>query len=131
MLLSMFARRASLSVVPLLTALLTFFSVSAIAQDTGPDAADAAGTAILAGILGGKQRMLVDVRDSELSRDSETLVQFIELAILPVAAGLEGLNVTRHLGHQPGLFKLCAHIGRDLLHHITCFALERDEPSDD
>lgn len=56
------------------------------------EAADSAGAAILAGLLGGKQRMLVDVRDSELSRDPETLVQFIELAILPVAAGLEGLQ---------------------------------------
>ena len=56
------------------------------------DAADAAGAAILAGLLGGKQRMLVDVRDSELSSDPETLVQFIELAILPVAAGLEGME---------------------------------------
>lgn len=60
------------------------------------DAADAAGAAILAGMLGGKQRMLVDVRDAELSRDPETLVQFIELAILPVAAGLEGLTSTRN-----------------------------------
>lgn len=60
------------------------------------DAADAAGAAILAGLLGGKQRMLVDVRDSELSRDAETLVQFIELAILPVAAGLEGLRSNRN-----------------------------------
>jgi hypothetical protein len=60
------------------------------------DAADAAGAAILAGMLGGKQRMLVDVRDAELSRDSEILVQFIELAILPVAAGLEGLRTTRN-----------------------------------
>lgn len=55
------------------------------------DAADAAGAAILACMLGGKQRMLVDVRDAELSRDPEILVQFVELAILPVAAGLEGL----------------------------------------
>jgi hypothetical protein len=60
------------------------------------DAADAAGAAILAGLLGGKQRMLVDVRDSELSRDAETLVNFIELAILPVAAGLEGLKSSRN-----------------------------------
>ena len=60
------------------------------------DAADAAGAAILAGMLGGKQRMLVDVRDAELSRDPETLVQFIELAILPVAAGLEGLKSRRN-----------------------------------
>lgn len=60
------------------------------------DAADSAGAAILAGMLGGKQRMLVDVRDAELSRDPETLVQFIELAILPVAAGLEGLKSTRN-----------------------------------
>lgn len=60
------------------------------------DAADSAGAAILAAMLGGKQRMLVDVRDAELSTDSETLVQFIELAILPVAAGLEGLKSTRN-----------------------------------
>jgi hypothetical protein len=60
------------------------------------DAADAAGAAILAGMLGGKQRMLVDVRDAELSRDPETLVQFVELAILPVAAGLEGLRSARN-----------------------------------
>lgn len=60
------------------------------------DAADAAGAAILAAMLGGKQRMLVDVRDAELSSDPETLVQFIELAILPVAAGLEGLQSTRN-----------------------------------
>jgi hypothetical protein len=50
------------------------------------DAADAAGAAMLAG----KLRMLVDVRDSELNTNPDTLVQFIELAILPVAAGLEG-----------------------------------------
>lgn len=56
------------------------------------EAADAAGIAILAGMLGGKQRLLVDVRDADLSRNPETLVQFIELAILPVAAGLEGLS---------------------------------------
>jgi hypothetical protein len=60
------------------------------------DAADAAGAAILAGMLGGKQRMLVDVRDADLSRDPDVLVQFLELAILPVAAGLEGLKSTRN-----------------------------------
>ncbi|KAL3935302.1 MAG: hypothetical protein SGBAC_009158 [Bacillariaceae sp.] len=60
------------------------------------DAADAAGSAILAGLLAGKKRMLVDVRDAELSTDLETLVQFIELAILPVAAGLEGLESSRN-----------------------------------
>ena len=59
------------------------------------DAADAAGASILAGMLGGKQRMLVDVRDAELA-DGETLVQFVELAILPVAAGMEGLRSTRN-----------------------------------
>ena len=56
------------------------------------DAADSAGASILAAMLGGKLRMLVDVRDAELSRDNDILVQFIELAILPVAAGLEGLT---------------------------------------
>jgi hypothetical protein len=56
------------------------------------DAADAAGAAILAAMLAGKLRMLVDVRDAELNTNPDTLVQFIELAILPVAAGLEGLS---------------------------------------
>lgn len=60
------------------------------------DAADAAGAAILAGMLGGQQRMLVDVRDAELSVDPDTFVQFMELAILPVAAGLEGLKSARN-----------------------------------
>lgn len=60
------------------------------------DAADAAGAAILAALLGGQQRMLVDVRDAELTTSAETLVQFIELAILPVAAGLEGLRSKRN-----------------------------------
>lgn len=62
------------------------------------DAADAAGAAILAAVLAGKRRMLVDVRDAELSRDGDgdALVQFIELAILPVAAGLEGLKSERN-----------------------------------
>jgi hypothetical protein len=60
------------------------------------DAADSAGAAILSAMLGGKQRMLVDVRDAELSREPESLVQFIELAILPIAAGLEGLTSTRN-----------------------------------
>ena len=36
--------------------------------------------------------MLVDVRDAELTRDPKLFVEFIELAILPVAAGLEGLD---------------------------------------
>jgi hypothetical protein len=60
------------------------------------DAADSAGAAILAAMLGGKQRMLVDVRDAELSLEPESLVEFIELAILPIAAGLEGLTSTRN-----------------------------------
>ncbi len=60
------------------------------------DAADAAGASILAALLGGKQKMLIDVRDAELSRDPDVLVQFIELAILPVAAGLEGLKTQKN-----------------------------------
>jgi hypothetical protein len=36
--------------------------------------------------------MLVDVRDAELTSDPQLFVEFIELAILPVAAGLEGLD---------------------------------------
>jgi hypothetical protein len=60
------------------------------------DAADSAGAAILAAMLGGKQRMLVDVRDAELSLEPDSLVEFIELAILPVAAGLEGLTSARN-----------------------------------
>ena len=61
------------------------------------EAADAAGAAILAALLGGQKRLLVDVRDAELSSpDPEALVQFVELALLPVAAGLEGLRSTRN-----------------------------------
>lgn len=60
------------------------------------EAADAAGASILAGVLGGKQRMLVDVRDADLANDMNTLVQFLELAVLPVAAGLEGLKSKRN-----------------------------------
>lgn len=60
------------------------------------DAADAAGSSILAALLAGKQRMLVDVRDAELTRDPDVLTQFIELSILPVAAGLEGLKTKKN-----------------------------------
>lgn len=60
------------------------------------DAADVTGSSILAAVLAGKMRMLVDVRDAELTRDYDMLAQFIELAILPVAAGLEGLNSNRN-----------------------------------
>lgn len=63
-----------------------------IAPKSVTDAADAAGSSILSAILAGKQRMLVDVRDAELTRDPKLFVEFIELAILPVAAGLEGLD---------------------------------------
>ena len=63
-----------------------------IAPKCVTDAADAAGASILAAILAGKHRMLVDVRDAELTRDPKLFVEFIELAILPVAAGLEGLD---------------------------------------
>ena len=40
--------------------------------------------------------MLVDVRDAELTHQAEVLAQFLELSILPVAAGLEGLNSERN-----------------------------------
>jgi hypothetical protein len=60
------------------------------------EAADAAGASILAALLAGKKRLLVDVRDAELNTNPETLVQFIELAVLPVAAGLEGLEQERN-----------------------------------
>jgi uncharacterized coiled-coil protein SlyX len=73
-----------------------FDGIFATAPATVMDAADAAGAAILAGLLAGKQRMLVDVRDAELTRSPETWSQFIELAILPVAAGLEGLRSQRN-----------------------------------
>ena len=59
------------------------------------DAADSAGAAVLAALLAGQRRLLVDVRDAELVHP-ETLVQFMELAVLPVAAGLEGLQSKRN-----------------------------------
>lgn len=63
-----------------------------MAPKSTTDAADAAGASILSAILAGKHRMLVDVRDAELTRDPKLFVEFIELAILPVAAGLEGMD---------------------------------------
>lgn len=60
------------------------------------EAADSAGAAILAAMLAGQRRMLVDVRDAELTHQPEVLAQFLELSILPVAAGLEGLNSERN-----------------------------------
>lgn len=59
------------------------------------DAADSAGSAVLASLLAGQRRLLVDVRDAELT-NPEVLVQFLELSILPVAAGLEGLRSKRN-----------------------------------
>jgi hypothetical protein len=67
-----------------------------IAPKSVTDAADTAGASMLSAILAGKHRMLVDVRDAELTRDPKLLVEFIELAILPVAAGLEGLDSARN-----------------------------------
>lgn len=60
------------------------------------EAADSAGAAILAAMLAGQRRMLVDVRDAELTNNPEVLAQFVELSVLPVAAGLEGLNAERN-----------------------------------
>ncbi|GMH49040.1 hypothetical protein TL16_g00429 [Triparma laevis f. inornata] len=67
-----------------------------IAPSSVIEAADSAGAAILAAMLGGQRRMLVDVRDAELTNNPEILAQFLELSILPVAAGLEGLNSERN-----------------------------------
>eukprot|EP01082_Thalassiosira_pseudonana_P002728 g3526.t1 g3526 contig12:2251281-2253781(-) len=74
------------------TAFYDDMEIFGIAPTTVTDAADAAGSSILSAILAGKHRMLVDVRDAELTRDPALFVEFIELAILPVAAGLEGLD---------------------------------------
>ena len=68
------------------------FEIFGVAPTTIKDAADSAGQSILSAILAGKHRMLVDVRDAELTRDPALLVEFIELAVLPVAAGLQGLD---------------------------------------
>ncbi|GMI00670.1 hypothetical protein TrST_g8810 [Triparma strigata] len=67
-----------------------------VAPSSVIEAADSAGAAILAAMLGGQRRMLVDVRDAELTNNPEILAQFLELSILPVAAGLEGLNSERN-----------------------------------
>ncbi len=85
------------------------------------EAADAAGASILAGLLGGKQRMLVDVRDADLANDINTLVQFLELAVLPVAAGLEGLKSKRNR------LKLVFPTVGQLLHYRKTMALAAPE----
>jgi Domain of unknown function (DUF1995) len=66
------------------------------APETVLEAADVAGASILSAVLAGHQRLLVDVRDAELHQSAETFVQFLELAVLPVAAGLEGLRGPRN-----------------------------------
>ncbi len=85
------------------------------------EAADAAGASILAGLLGGKQRMIVDVRDADLANDVNTLVQFLELAVLPVAAGLEGLKSKRNR------LKLVFPTVGQLLHYRKTMALAAPE----
>ena len=55
---------------------------------------------MLSAILAGKHRMLVDIRDAELTRDPNLFVEFIELAILPVAAGLEGLDNNEYVRNR-------------------------------
>ncbi|GMI23425.1 hypothetical protein TeGR_g3698, partial [Tetraparma gracilis] len=81
---------------------LTSYEYLASSEIFGPapssvtDAADAAGTSVLSAMLGGLRRMVVDVRDAELASNPKTLTQFIELSILPVAAGLEGLRAERN-----------------------------------
>lgn len=62
----------------------------------------------------------IDVRDAELSRDPELLVNFIELAILPVAAGLEGLD--RESYHRTRL-KIVFPTMSQLLQYRKCMTL--------
>lgn len=81
-------------------------SIFGAAPRTVTDAADAAGASVLSAILAGKHRMLVDVRDAELARDPELFAEFIELAVLPVAAGLEGLDSGTGTGDDEGSFRV-------------------------
>jgi hypothetical protein len=86
--------------VPQSTSFEDDMEIFGIAPTTVTDAADAAGSSILSAILAGKQRMLVDVRDAELTRDPALFAEFIELAILPVAAGLEGLDGDEYIRNR-------------------------------
>ncbi|KAL7533062.1 hypothetical protein ACHAWF_004323 [Thalassiosira exigua] len=95
-----------------------------IAPTSVTDAADAAGASILSAILAGKHRMLVDVRDAELTRDPKLLVEFIELAILPVAAGLEGMDGDEYVRNR---VKLVFPTVKDLMSYRRSMALAAPE----
>ena len=66
------------------------------------DAADSSGAALLAGMLCGHRRMLVDISDPSLEEmvqdgalvegSSDRLARFVELMCLPICAALEGLD---------------------------------------
>eukprot|EP00804_Cyclotella_cryptica_P010281 CCRYP_012222-RA/>CCRYP_012222-RA protein AED:0.00 eAED:0.00 QI:249/-1/1/1/-1/1/1/667/654 len=94
------------------------------APTTVTDAADAAGASILSAILAGKRRMLVDVRDAELTRDPALFVEFIELAILPVAAGLEGLDGDEYVRNR---VKIVFPTVKDLMTYRKSMALAAPE----
>lgn len=99
-------------------------NIFSTAPATVMEAADSAGSSILAALLAGKRRMLVDVRDAELTfskQNEETLTQFIELAILPVAAGLEGLQNERNR------LKIVFPTVSQLLTYRKCMALAAPE----
>ncbi|KAL7478356.1 hypothetical protein ACHAW6_004125 [Cyclotella cf. meneghiniana] len=106
----------------------TFFEddmeIFGVAPTTVTDAADAAGASILSAILAGKRRMLVDVRDAELTRDPALFVEFIELAILPVAAGLEGLDGDEYVRNR---VKIVFPTVKDLMTYRKSMALAAPE----
>ncbi|CAM9492114.1 unnamed protein product [Choristocarpus tenellus] len=61
------------------------------------DAADAAGAAVVASLMEGRRRFVVEVEEAQLQTKSmhfshEAMAEFIELLLLPLVAALESLN---------------------------------------
>jgi outer membrane receptor protein involved in Fe transport len=108
MLQPMFARRASLPVIPLLTALLTFVSFNASAQDTGPDAEEAAGQRVRAAAdveevtvtARKKEESLKDVPISITALTAESLKEKRILDAYDVADFTPNFTFSQNLGRR-------------------------------
>ncbi|CAN0481365.1 unnamed protein product, partial [Ectocarpus sp. 12 AP-2014] len=68
---------------------------------TNQDAADAAGAGVVAALMEGRRRLIVEVDDSQLRYNSpdfchEALAEFVELLVLPLTTALENLKARQN-----------------------------------
>ncbi|CAB1099452.1 unnamed protein product [Ectocarpus sp. CCAP 1310/34] len=68
---------------------------------TNQDAADAAGAGVVAALMEGRRRLIVEVDDSQLRYNSpdfchEAMAEFVELLVLPLTTALENLKARQN-----------------------------------